>query len=145
MEVKLPFGRYSQHIAPAMLHSNLVSMPLTAKSEHLRLGSSSNVGFSLYPRKPVVRIPLRRRRDRPVIRASKTDYYKTLRVGKNANLQEIKSSYRKLARKVWDLLGRRLNWIFRLPSAVGGLSQSSWMNGFSLYFFFCYAVSSWYE
>lgn len=34
------------------------------------------------------------------IRAAGTDYYSTLKVGRNATLQEIKSSYRKLARKV---------------------------------------------
>ncbi|XP_028805478.1 uncharacterized protein LOC114760391 [Neltuma alba] len=34
-----------------------------------------------------------------VARATGTDYYSTLKVSKNASLQEIKSSYRKLARK----------------------------------------------
>lgn len=34
------------------------------------------------------------------IRAVGTDHYSTLNVGRNATLQEIKSSYRKLARKV---------------------------------------------
>ncbi|KAF5469207.1 hypothetical protein F2P56_013296 [Juglans regia] len=33
------------------------------------------------------------------IKAAGTDYYSTLRVGRNASLQEIKSAYRKLARK----------------------------------------------
>lgn len=37
-----------------------------------------------------------------VIRAAKADYYSSLGVGKTATLQEIKSSYRKLARKVRD-------------------------------------------
>lgn len=36
---------------------------------------------------------------RGVIRAVGTDYYSTLNVSRNATLQEIKSSYRKLARK----------------------------------------------
>lgn len=34
------------------------------------------------------------------VRAVGTDHYSTLNVGRNATLQEIKSSYRKLARKV---------------------------------------------
>lgn len=37
---------------------------------------------------------------RLVIQAAGTDYYKTLNVPRSATLQEIKSSYRKLARKV---------------------------------------------
>jgi hypothetical protein len=32
------------------------------------------------------------------------DYYSTLNLSNNASLQEIKTSYRKLARKVWFLL-----------------------------------------
>lgn len=43
------------------------------------------------------------------IRAAGTDYYSTLKVGRNASLQEIKGAYRKLARKVcgsrWFLFG----------------------------------------
>lgn len=43
----------------------------------------------------------RRRRSRgAAIRASRKDYYSALNVGRNATSQEIKSSYRKLARKV---------------------------------------------
>lgn len=41
-----------------------------------------------------------------VIRASGSDYYSTLNVNRNATLQEIKSSYRKLARKYHPDLNR---------------------------------------
>lgn len=39
-----------------------------------------------------------------VVRAAATDYYSTLNVSRNATLQEIKASYRKLARKVSSFL-----------------------------------------
>ena len=43
-----------------------------------------------------------KRRHFPIIRVvSKADYYATLDVSRNASLRDIKSSYRKLARKVW--------------------------------------------
>ncbi|KAI4339048.1 hypothetical protein MLD38_024032 [Melastoma candidum] len=82
-----------------MLHCHLVPVPLPTISDRLRLGSSSDVRFSHFCGKPVVGIRRGRRRGRAVIRAAKTDHYKTLRVGKDASLQEIKSSYRKLARQ----------------------------------------------
>ncbi|KAL8139702.1 hypothetical protein V2J09_005723 [Rumex salicifolius] len=40
-----------------------------------------------------------KRRGAVIVRAAKADYYTTLKVGRNATLEEIKSSYRKLARK----------------------------------------------
>ncbi|XP_031405368.1 uncharacterized protein LOC116214178 isoform X2 [Punica granatum] len=56
----------------------------------------TNNGAFLKP----VSSPTHRRWSRGVaIRAAKADYYSALNVGKNASLQEIKSSYRKLARK----------------------------------------------
>ncbi|KAL9998275.1 putative DnaJ domain, Chaperone J-domain superfamily [Helianthus debilis subsp. tardiflorus] len=50
---------------------------------------------------PVVRITSASSRRRRLICAAATpDYYKLLKLPKNATLQEIKSSYRSLARKV---------------------------------------------
>ena len=49
------------------------------------------------------RSPLRRASLRASATAA-TDYYSTLKVGRNATLQEIKASYRKLARKVCAFL-----------------------------------------
>ncbi|XP_062118114.1 uncharacterized protein LOC133831733 isoform X2 [Humulus lupulus] len=58
---------------------------------------SGNLRFS-YPNSPF----FRRRKPLPAssaVRASRTDYYSTLQVSRDATLQEIKASYRKLARQ----------------------------------------------
>jgi hypothetical protein len=94
--------------------SNFPSFPNSAvrpssfdasSSTLIRLGLSSNAsGFfnkSDWSSNPNCGF-IRRRSRFASIRAAGTDYYSTLDVGRSATLQEIKSAYRKLARKVCD-------------------------------------------
>lgn len=63
------------------------------------------------------RSPLRRASLRASVTAA-TDYYSTLNVGRNATLQEIKASYRKLARKVCVFSFVFLSLYLTLPKCV---------------------------
>jgi len=61
-------------------------------------------------------------RRRVITMAAGTDHYSTLNVNRNATLQEIKSSYRKLARKVTTLRDSSL-FLFFLSSHFRFLSN----------------------
>ncbi|GMQ11591.1 hypothetical protein CsSME_00054169 [Camellia sinensis var. sinensis] len=63
--------------------------------------SSTSSNFLRLNHRHVNRCTQRRRRSNGVIRAKagSSDYYTTLNLSRNASLQEIKTSYRKLARK----------------------------------------------
>ncbi|KAF8014533.1 hypothetical protein BT93_H0371 [Corymbia citriodora subsp. variegata] len=83
---------------------NLLPFPIPARSSFPASSSSELSGAKI----PVTRLDpsflpsargRRRSRGGAAIRAARKDYYSTLNVGRDASLQEIKSSYRKLARK----------------------------------------------
>lgn len=102
---------------------NVLNFP---NSHSLHFGSSSNYsGFSL------VVGPLRRRdfqtRSRltsvncgaAATRDAATDHYSTLNVSRNATLQDIKNSYKKLARKVFSVLNSAISIFLIFKGLLG--------------------------
>ncbi|XP_057952579.1 uncharacterized protein LOC131146802 isoform X2 [Malania oleifera] len=87
---KIPIVSNSKNHLDVSVLSNTVGLS-SAHSGFLRKS-----GQLSYPNHRIKRI---RRQRSPVIRAAGSDYYSTLNVSRNATLQEIKASYRNLARK----------------------------------------------
>lgn len=100
----------SQNYYFSSIHSNATNPNIVfCNSKNLSL-KLRNLGFSgsLFPSVKVISTNIRDRRHQrrgrfaafvAAKRTSSSDYYSVLNVGRNATLQEIKSSYRKLARK----------------------------------------------
>lgn len=104
---QIPFSAFQNQnplSMPFITHSPPSSSPFTIATSMGFTATPSNLTF-----KKTTCFPFSSTRNRSrfalVVRAkAENDYYSTLNVSNNASLQEIKSSYRKLARKVWFLL-----------------------------------------
>ncbi|KAM7278974.1 hypothetical protein ACFE04_006108 [Oxalis oulophora] len=76
-----------------------ISRQAKMKNDDIAAYKVLNFGDAAYLSTLVIVYPLNQRGAANIIMAVKSDHYKTLNVGKTATLQEIKNSYRKLARK----------------------------------------------